>query len=244
MLFTTRFGFGDIVRERRAAYAAVAAFLSNGGFTESVYLLGSNEIRGGDANRCLEISLNWQSNDGVMPYIGETRMPILIPTRIGTIVVVCAVLGLLPIVVLVGKAHAQSSAVETQRQTPSQLEDERELLADLVRSPLMQLKPRFKTLSLNREFGKIDADTEDSQSLPALSFVKIVETRRAPEFGPLWSMVVAVRQNGTPLRTHDGKMIKGWARTDHFDPPDLTEPKPEPSPKVSVVPTSVKGVRG
>jgi hypothetical protein len=147
-------------------------------------------------------------------------------------------------VALVGKARAQSSAVGTQRQIASQLEDERELLAELARSPVMQLKPRFNTLSLNREFGKIDADSEESRSLPALSFVKIVETRRAPDYGPLWSMVVAVRQNGTPLRTQDGKMIKGWARTDCFDPPDLTQPAPEPLPKVSIAPPSAKGVPG
>jgi len=98
------------------------------------------------------------------------------------------------------------------------------------------LKPRFNTLSLNRDFGKIDTDTEESRMLPALAYVRIVETRRAPDYGPLWSMVVAVRQNGTPLRTRDGKMIKGWARTDCFVPPDLTEPALEPLPQVSMTP--------
>jgi len=180
----------------------------------------------------------------VMRYIGETRMPIFRPAWIGPAVVVSAVLGLLPIVALVGKARAQSSAVGTQRQIASQLEDERELLAELARSPVMQLKPRFNTLSLNREFGKADTDTDESRTLPALSFVKIVETRRAPDYGPLWSMVVAVQPNGTPLRTHDGMMIKGWAETDHFDPPDRTETEPEVPPKVSIAPTSARGVPG
>ena len=171
-------------------------------------------------------------------------MPVCSPARIGRTVVVCAVLGLLPKVVFVGKAHAQSSAVQTQRQTAGRLEDERELLADLARSPMMQLKPRLKAISLNREFGKADTDTEESRSLPALSFVKIVETRRAPDYGPVWSMVVAVQPNGTPLRTHDGKMIRGWARTDCFVPSDRSEPVVEPPPKISVAPTWSKGVSG
>ena len=102
-------------------------------------------------------------------------------------------------------------------------------LLELPRTPTMQLKRRFNTLSLNREFGKIDDDTDEGRSLPASSLVKIVETRRAPDYGPLWSMVVAVHQNGTPLRTRDGKTIKGWARTDCFDFPDRTEPMRRPS---------------
>jgi hypothetical protein len=112
------------------------------------------------------------------------------------------------------------------------------LLTELARAPMMQLKPRFSTLPLSREFGKTDTDTEESRRLSALSLVKIVETRRAPDYGPLWSLVVAVQPNGTPLRTHDGKMIKGWALTDHFDPPDVREPMLEPPPKVSVAPTT------
>jgi hypothetical protein len=165
-------------------------------------------------------------------------MPVFGPAQIGRTVVVCAVLALLPMVVLDHESHAQTSAAEMECQTASQSEDERELMADLARSPMMQLKPRFNGVSLNQEFGKADADTDESRFLPALSFVKIVETRRAPDYGPLWSMVVAVRENGTPLRTHDGKMIKGWARTDHFVPPALSEPVVAPSPEISVAPTS------
>jgi hypothetical protein len=156
--------------------------------------------------------------------------------------VLSVALGLLPIVVLVCKADAQSLAVQTRKQTASESEGDRELLAEMARSPMMRLKPRFKGLSLNREFGKADTDTEESRSLPALSVVKIVETRRAPDYGPLWSMVVAVQGNGNPLRTRDGKMIKGWAKADCFVPSDLSEPMVEPPPKVSVSPTSSKGV--
>jgi hypothetical protein len=163
--------------------------------------------------------------------------------RTGPTVVVSAVLGLLPMIGSVGKVHAQSSAVQTQRQTARQ-EDERELLADAARSPLMQLKSRLNGLSLNREFGKADTDTEESRTLSALSFVKILETRRAPDYGPLWSMVIAVRQSGVPLTTHDGKMIKGWARTDHFGPPVLSKPPVESTPEISVAPTSAKSVPG
>jgi hypothetical protein len=169
-------------------------------------------------------------------------MRIFSRTRIGLTMVVSAALGLLPIVGLVGEADAQSSAIQTQRQSASQSDDDREFLVAVARAPMMQLKPRFNGLSLNREFGKADTDTEESRSLPAFSFVKIVETRRARDYGPLWSMVVAVQPNGTPLRTPSGKMIKGWARTDCFVPSDLSEPIVEPPPKVSVAPTSAQSV--
>src|SRR5580704_8861030 len=122
-------------------------------------------------------------------------MLIFSPARIGQAAVVCVLLGLPPAV-----GHAQR-AIETQKQTAVQSEDEREILAELARSPMMRLKPRFNTLSLNREFGKTDSDVDDSRFLSALALVKIVESRRAPVYGPLWSMVVAVQSNGTPLRT-------------------------------------------
>jgi hypothetical protein len=173
-----------------------------------------------------------------MPHIGETCTPVFSLARTGRKVAVCAALAFLPVIVSGREARAQTSAVETQRQPASQSEDESELPADLARSPMMQLKPRLNGVSLNQEFGKADADTEESRFLPALSFVKIVETRRAPDYGPLWSMVVGVHQNGTPLRTHDGKMIKGWVRTDHFVPPAFSEPVVASPPKVSVAATS------
>jgi hypothetical protein len=158
--------------------------------------------------------------------------------RIGPMAVVCVLLGSIP------TPTGAQTPIETQKQTAGQLEDERELLAELARSPVVQLKARFNTLSLNREFGKTDTDTEESRSLSALSLVKIVETRRAPDYGPLWSMVVAVRPNGTPLRTHDGKMIQGWAQTDHFDPPEMREPMLQPFPNVSDAPTTTQGANG
>jgi hypothetical protein len=159
-------------------------------------------------------------------------MHIFSPARIGPTAVVCVLLGLLP---AVGRAQTLS---ETPRQTAAQLEDERELRAELARAPMMQLNPRYITLPLIREFGKTDTDTGESRRLSALALVKIVETRRAPDYGPLWSLVVAVQPNGTPLTTPDGKMIKGWAQTDHFDPPDVREPMLEPPPKVSIAPTT------
>jgi hypothetical protein len=171
-------------------------------------------------------------------------MQIFRPSAIGPAVIVSAVLGLLPMAVLAGKAHAQASTVETKWQSATQSRDERELLADLARSPLMRLKSRLTGISLNREFGKVDTDIEDSRSLPALSFVKIADTRRAPDYGPLWSMVVAVHQNGVPLRTRDGKLIKGWARTDCFVPSDLPEPAFEPPPRISVGPPSAANAPG
>jgi hypothetical protein len=159
-------------------------------------------------------------------------MRVFSPPRISYTAAVCILVGLLPQVV-----HAQMS-IEKQGQTAGQLDDEREFRAELARAPMMQLKPRFNTLALNREFGKTDSDTDESRSLPALSLVKIVETRRAPDYGPLWSMVVAVQANGTPLRTSRGKIIKGWAQTDHFDPPDVREPMLQPSPRVSIAPAT------